>query len=507
MNPALWLVRSAALSPDAPALMRHDRVTADYATFKVRAAAIGAWLLAERGIRKGDRVAIFMKNRTEYLETLYGIWFAGAVAVPINAKLHPTEAAWIIGNAGAGLVFVSDDVSDGLAALLGDHVSILSAESPDWAGIYQSLPLSAPQPLRSDDLIWLFYTSGTTGRPKGVMLTAGNITAMALAYFCDVDEVHSQDAILYAAPISHGAGIYNFMHVMKGARHVVPASGGFDAGEILDLAPKIGPVSMFAAPTMIKRLVAEARASGRAGEGIKTVVYGGGPMYTADIIEAVSVMGDRFVQIYGQGECPMAITALPRHLVRDRTHQNWRSRLGSVGVAQSPSEVAIVGADGTPLPEGEIGEIVVRGAVVMAGYWQNPEATAKAIQGGWLWTGDMGAMDRDGFVTLHDRSKDMIISGGSNIYPREVEEVLLEHPLVSEVAIVGQAHPEWGEIVVAFVVTEAPVTPADLDQFCLDRIARFKRPKTYRFLTSLPKNNYGKVLKTALRAHLADEAG
>ena len=250
----------------------------------------------------------------------------------------------------------------------------------------------------------------------------------------------------------------------------------------------------------------EAKARGIQGEGIRTIVYAGGPMYEADIMDAVETMGARFVQIYGQGECPMGITALPRSDVADRSSPTWRDRLNSVGRAQSEVQVAIVDPSGMACPRGTVGEIVVRGRTVMAGYWQNPEATAKTLRDGWLWTGDLGRVDAEGYVTLHDRSKDMIISGGSNIYPREVEEVLLSHPEVQEVAVVGQADAEWGEIVVAFVVMrpQRSVDDAALDALCLDRIARFKRPKRYIRTEALPKNNYGKVVKTALRELLAD---
>ena len=316
-----------------------------------------------------------------------------------------------------------------------------------------------------------------------------------------------EDAILYAAPMSHGAGIYNFMHVIRGARHVVPASGGFDAAEILKLAADLRHVSMFAAPTMVRRLVDVAKTQGANGDGIKTIVYGGGPMYRADIVEAVEVMGPRFVQIYGQGECPMAISALSRAEVADRDHPRWQDRLGSVGRPQSVVRVAILGADGAPMPPGEIGEVAVQGLPVMQGYWQNQDATAETLQDGWLRTGDMGSLDGDDYLTLHDRSKDVIISGGTNVYPREVEEALLTHPDVHEVSVIGQPDAEWGENVVAFVVPleGATPTPGDLDAHCLERIARFKRPKTYIFETALPKNNYGKVLKTELRKRLRKE--
>jgi long-chain acyl-CoA synthetase len=227
-------------------------------------------------------------------------------------------------------------------------------------------------------------------------------------------------------------------------------------------------------------------------------------MYVEDIRRALRVMGPRFVQIYGQGETPMVATALSRrHLLEDH-HPRYLERLASVGVAQTPVEVRVVNEGGELLPEGEIGEVLVRGDTVMAGYWRNPEATVQALRDGWLWTGDLGCLDADGFLTLKDRSKDLLISGGSNIYPREVEEVLLTAPGVSEVAIVGAPDPEWGEVVVAHVVVKEgmSLTADMLDAHCLERIARFKRPKRYEFVGELPKNNYGKVLKTVLRERL-----
>ena len=352
-----------------------------------------------------------------------------------------------------------------------------------------------------EDLAWLFYTSGTTGNPKGVMETHRNLLGMTSCYFSDVDPVEPDDAIVYAAPMSHGAGLYNFAHVLKAARHVVPASGGFDPAELCELAEKVGRLSFFAAPTMVKRLVEHVVATGADPGGFKTIVYGGGPMYVEDIRKGLEVMGNQFVQIYGQGECPMTITALSRQQLGDREHPRWWLRLASVGIAQSLVEVRIAGEDGNTLPTGETGEILVRGDIVMAGYWRDPEATAKTLRDGWLWTGDIGSLDEEGFLTLKDRSKDVIISGGSNIYPREVEEVLLKHPAVREVSVVGRPDPEWGEVVVAFVVAER-VTRETLDSLCLEHIARFKRPKEYCFVDSLPKNNYGKVLKTELRQRL-----
>jgi len=505
MNPAEWLRRTAALMPDRPALLKGEELAADYTTFAARAAAIAGALNA-RGIGAGDQVAILMKNCTEYLEAIYGIWWSGATAVPINAKLHEKEAAWIIENAEARLVFASPGTADALADVKPRCVEeVIAAGTPVFTNLYDAAPRPRPAEIDRDDVIWLFYTSGTTGRPKGVMITAQNMMAMVMGYQDGIARHDEHDATLYAAPMSHGAGIYNFMFVMAGARHICPVSGGFDPAEICDLAPKFGRITMFAAPTMVRRLIDHAKASGATGEGLETIIYAGGPMYLADIMEAVDVLGDRFAQIYGQGECPMAITTLPKSYVTDRSHPRWRERLTGVGYQQSVSLVRIVDQGGADLPAGEIGEIVVAGTAVMKGYWKNPEATQNTIRDGWLWTGDMGAMDEDGFVTLHDRSKDMIISGGSNIYPREVEEILLAHPDVAEVSVVGKPHDEWGEIVVACVVPEPDrtVDPAALDRQCIENIARFKRPKHYVAMSALPKNNYGKVVKTDLREEIA----
>jgi long-chain acyl-CoA synthetase len=510
MNLSLWLWRAAQRHAEKPALFHGTQAVATYGGFRARSAAIAAALRDVYGVGPGDRVALFLYNDVEYLPMLFGVWAAGAVAVPINAKLHAKEAAWIIADSGAKLCFLDDAAGAALAGLQGadrPQIAAVTVGSEAFAALCAHSGIAEPVERGRDDLAWFFYTSGTTGRPKGVMLSNGNLHAMAYAYFADVDRPRPDAVTVYAAPISHGAGLYCLPHLLNGSGHVVPESGGFDADELLALGKHFKDVSLFAAPTMVKRLVDRAVEMGADGEGLTTIVYGGGPMYVADIERAVEVLGSRFVQIYGQGETPMTITALARDLVADRKDPNWRHRLGSVGRPHSCVEVRIADEDGKALPAGETGEILVRGAPVMLGYWNKPEATATTLRGGWLWTGDLGALDEDGFLTLKDRSKDVIISGGTNIYPREVEEALLTHPDVAEVCVIGRPEPEWGEDVLAFVVLRpgAKADIATLDRHCTGEIARFKRPKHYRFVEALPKNNYGKVLKTELRDWLKRE--
>ena len=264
---------------------------------------------------------------------------------------------------------------------------------------------------------------------------------------------------------------------------------------------------MFAAPTMLTRLVHAPAVAAADLANLRTIFYGGGPMYVADLERALSLFGPRLYQLYGQGESPMTITGLSQHVHSDAAHPRWRERLGSCGVPRTGVLVKVVDDDDRELPAGEVGEVLTKSDCVMQGYWGNPEATAETLRGGWLHTGDLGSFDEDGFLTLRDRSKDMIISGGSNIYPREIEEVLLRHPDLVEVSVVGRPHREWGEEVVAFVVTRpgAGVAADVLDRLCLAHIARFKRPRHYRFVDALPKNNYGKVLKTELRRELRED--
>jgi long-chain acyl-CoA synthetase len=461
VNVVQFLLQNARRLPDQPAIAVGEKVVHSYASLSHRVSRLASGLAAKFNLEPGDRVAFAMKNCPQYWELLFACWHAGLAAVPMNAKLHAKEFDYIVGNCGAKASFFDPQ----------EFLDIAGEPRP-------------PAETKPDDLAWLFYTSGTTGVPKGAMLTHRNLLFATQAYFADIDKLAPGDAILHPAPLSHGSGLYGLPHFAAGAVNVIPESGGFDAEEIFDLMDRWPNASFFAAPTMIVRLLASPAA--RRPEKLKTITYGGAPMYVADALRAIDLFGPRLYQLFGQGESPMTITGLPQ-----RFHAG-KMKLETCGYARTGVEVKVL----------ESGEIVTRSDCVMAGYWNNPEASAQTLRGGWLHTGDIGRMDEQGFLTILDRSKDMIISGGSNIYPREIEEVLLRHPSVAECSVVGRAHAEWGEEVVAFIVGRSPVTPGELDALCLENIARFKRPKQYLFVESLPKNNYGKVLKTELRKRL-----
>lgn len=500
MNLAHWLERSAAVFGDRPAIALGTQAVCSFRELAAAAARGAAWL-AGQGLVPGDRVGFFLGNHPDYLRLLWSAWWAGLVAVPINTRLHGREAAFILSDCAATLCFVDAGRAESLAGHVPGACRVIDRhpflDDPDAAG-------AAIVAREEDDDAWLFYTSGTTGTPKGVRLSARNLRWATMAYLAEVQPVAPGDAMLHPAPLSHASGLYHLPYVLQGGVNVLPLSGGFDGSEIAALAWHWRNASFFATPTMMRRLVDWARRNPAPIEGLATVVYGGGPLYLADIEAALDVIGPRFAQVYGQGESPMTITVLPRHVIADRAHPRHRERLASAGHAQPMVQVEVRAPDGTVLPAGEPGEVCVRGEVVMKGYWNQPHASAEALRGGWLHTGDIGMLDADGFLTLLDRSRDLIVSGGMSIYPREVEEVLLTHAAVAEVGVIGAPDAQWGEIVVAYVVTHAPVGEEELDRHVLEHIARFKRPQRYRFVEALPRNHYGKVLKTALREQEAE---
>lgn len=506
MNLSYTLHTIARTVPDLAAITAYNGHL-NYAELDQQVGRIAGSLLAAHGLQPGDRVGIAMTNCAEFFPCVFGAWRAGLTAVPINAKLHPRETSWILENCNAKLVIMTPDIAASVSEAPDAYwPEIIATDSKD----YQSLLNGEVAPLNPGaptDSAWLFYTSGTTGRPKGAILTHRSLLFMTHAYFADIDLVQPQDTMIHAAPLSHGSGLFGLSHLLKGANNVIYK--GFETTAILEAFGQYRNISMFAAPTMITRLLNDPKCGDCDTSGLRTIPYGGAPMYVSDLKMALEKLGPRFYQLYGQGESPMTISGLNKQLHEDIDNPKYENRLGSVGIPRTGVAIRIVDPAGKELPPGEIGEIVTKSDCIMAGYWKNPEADAAALRDGWLWTGDMGMVDEDGFLTLKDRSKDMIISGGTNIYPREVEEVLLTHSGVLECAVIGAPHADWGEEVVAFVVRRdntPDLGEMELNQLCLDRIARFKRPKRYEFVDNLPKNNYGKVLKTELRERYKNDA-
>lgn len=494
MNPnlAYMLQRTARAYPAEAAIFHGADRLATFEQLAERAARCARGLLSVIGLQPGDRVALFLPNCPQYVELLYGIWHAGLCAVPINAKLHANEADYILRDSGARCIFVAEEAPEIEGRIV--------VGSPEYQALFAA-PSMPVADVAEHDLAWLFYTSGTTGKPKGAMLSHRNLTAMSWAFSNGVSRIRPGDSLIHAAPMSHGSGLYIIPYIAEGASQVIPCSGGFDTGELSGLITSHQHPSFFAAPTMLNRLVAHVRENSVDLDNLKLVVCGGAPLYVADEIAAVDCLGPKVAQIYGQGESPMTITAQSARRIAAHIAASDCVALASVGHPLPGVEIRIAGPDDSPLPAGEVGEILVRGPSVMVGYWNNAEASARTLRNGWLHSGDIGCLDERGQLSLKDRSKDVIISGGSNIYPREVEDVLLTHSALAEAAVIGCPHPDWGEEVVAIVVVRAGhgVTEEELERICLEKIARFKRPKRYCFVSALPKNSTGKVLKTALR--------
>jgi len=503
MHLARLFQRSVRMHAERPALARGTGPALGYAALARRVGHLAAHLRHDLGLAPGDRVCLAMKNSVDYAQALLAIWQAGLCAVPVNSKLHPSEVQYILADSDARLC-----LCDGESPVPDDGASAASwvdVNGEAWQAAAHRAGDAPPPALdgKDDDLAWLFYTSGTTGRPKGVMLSHANLVAMALNFHADMLAIGPDDVLLHVAPLSHGSGLYGIAYWMHGALQVVPDSGGFDEAELADLLCHYRSASLFAAPTIITRMVRHLKDQPRELPGLRRFFAGGAPFYAEDIKAAVATFGPRVAQMYGQGETPMTISALSAPHIARAVAGNDVAMLSSVGYAQTTVDIEILGADGQPVAAGEAGEIVVCSPTVMQGYWRNPEATARTIRNGGLWTGDVGLVDARGLLHLKDRSKDVIISGGSNIYPREVEDALLAHPGVREAAVIGMPDDEWGESVVAVVVAEPGVDASALDATCLNLIARFKRPKHYRFVDALPKNPTGKVVKSELRKRFA----
>lgn len=510
MNAGALLTKSAKTYPDRTAVVYGTRKLT-YARLNGRVNRL-ANALRRLGVQRGKNVALLQYNCPQTLESLFACFKAGCGAVPINFRLHPNEYAFIIDHSESAAVILSQEFNEPvmdirdripkarhLIALSGaqgeflDYENLLASETEQFADV----------DVDPDELAWLFYTSGTTGMPKGAMLTHRNLLAMTMNFYADICPGFTpDDVILHAAPLSHGSGLYALPNIGKAAVNVIPESKSFDPELVFRLIQEYRVTNMFVAPTMVKLMIDSPAVAKYDHRSLKSLNYGGGPMLAEDLKKALRKLGPCLVQLYGQAESPMTITYLPQreHILEGSADQ--LTRLSSAGFARTDVEVKIFDFHDNELPSGEMGEIVTRSDLVMIGYWHNEEATAETLRNGWLHTGDVGCMDENGYLFIMDRSKDMIISGGENIYPREIEEVVIKHPAVREVAVIGVPDPKWGEAVkaVVSVVKGKSVTENELIAFCRDHIASYKKPKSVDFVDELPKNNNGKILKRELRA-------
>ena len=508
MNVGDLLTRTAQRYPDRPAWLQADlRISFKDAERRVNALANS---LVEVGGNHGDRVGMLLPNCYQGLETILAPMKARMAVVPLNIRLHPREHEFILNDSGCFALVYDAGFKEQVDAMRPSLETvkhyICVGKGTDSDHSFEELvgtgdPLPPGESGAADDLAWVFYTSGTTGQPKGAMLSHRNLLAMMNNFLLDINPAVPDDVLLHAAPITHGSGMCLFHNIARGAASAFPAGSSFDPAGIFDAVEQYRVTTMFLAPTMVNILVASPDKSRHDLSSLHTIIYGGSPMYTEHLLEAIRSLGNIFVQVYGLGESPMTITTLPKeeHLVANDTERE--RRLTSAGREVTGVRVRVVDERDKELPSGESGQIVVRSDLVMKGYWNRPEANAEALRGGWFHTGDVGFLDSDGYLFITDRMKDMIISGGANVYPREVEEVISQHPAVAEVAVIGVPDDKWGEAVKALVVLKsgAQAEPGEIISYCKDNLASYKKPQSVEFLSSLPKNAYGKVLKRELR--------
>jgi len=508
LNIGTFFTKSARTFPERLAIAYGDyELTYHQANARINQLANA---LRKLGIQKGSNIAILLHNCPQFIEILFACFKAGIGTVPINFRLHPKECAFIIDNSEAVAMFLGDDFKDSLYSLRREMPKVkhyVCVSEPLEGMISYETFLQGEstafidEKVERDDLAWLFYTSGTTGRPKGAMLTHHVLMMMTMNFYADISPLGPEDVVLHAAPLSHGSGLYGIPNVAKGAANVILHTKSFEPKAVFETVARRRVTNMFVAPAMIKRLVTSPEIGRYDLSSIRCINYGGAPIYEEDLKEAVRKMGRVFVQLFGQAESPMTITYLRKeeHLLEGNEKQ--MKRLTSAGIPRTDVEVKIFDSKDQELPPGEMGEIVVRGEVVMKGYWRNPEATAETMRGGWLHTGDLGIMDERGYFYILDRAKDMIISGGENIYSREIEDVIIKHPAVYEVAVIGVPDEKWGEAVKAIVSLREgkKATGEEIIDFCKQHLASYKKPKSVDFIEAIPKNPYGKVLKRELR--------
>ena len=459
-----------------------------------------------RDLESGQRVAILSRNSPEMLLLYYAASKAGVVPVPLNYRLAAPELAYLLNDCGASLVLTAPEYVEAVDGLRAQcpalwHAVVIGAEAPGgWSTwerwLADPLPLSVAIERRHDEAMQI-YTSGTTGRPKGAVLTQTGL-ANLLHQWRICFPFSPNRRMLIVAPLYHVGGTFHSMHAIGHGGSVVMYTD-FDAGEVVRALDEDDVDTAFLVPAMIQSCLAVDGVDQRQFTKFRQLSYGASPITEATLLRALEIWGCEFVQAFGMTECP-CITYLSAADHR-RALAGAPHLLESTGRAGPGSDVKIVGEDGRDLPPGQVGEILGRGPQLMQGYWNLPEATAEALAGGWMHTGDAGMLDDEGFLFIKDRIKDMIVSGAENIYPREIEEVLLAHPAVVDTAVIGVPSDKWGETPLAFVVVRpgAEVTLAELENFCRDKLASYKRPRAFEVIDEVPRNPSGKVLKRILR--------
>jgi fatty-acyl-CoA synthase len=504
------LARHALMQPDATAL-RFLGHTTTWGELDRRVTAL-AGALSRRGVGSGDRVLILMLNRPEFIETFLAANTLGAIAVPVNFRMTPPEIAYLVGDCQARVV-ITETVLANVAAAVRDidptlQTVIVAGGGTDDAVLgYDELiaePGDAPQPadIPNDSPALIMYTSGTTGRPKGAVLTHTNLTGQAMTNLFTIGADINHDVGFIGVPLFHIAGIGNTITPLQlGLPTVVYPLGAFDPGALLDVLEAERVTSMFLVPAQWQAVCAEQRAHPRKLH-LRVLSWGAAPASDTLLRDmAETFPGTQIYAAFGQTEMsPVTCMLLAQDAIR---------KLGSVGKVIPTVAARVVDENMNDVPVGQVGEIVYRAPTLMAGYWNNPKATAEAFAGGWFHSGDLVRQDDEGYVWVVDRKKDMIISGGENIYCAEVENALAGHPAIVEVAVIGRPDPKWGEVPVAVValgaVSEKTIELADLDEFLTERLARYKHPKALEIVDALPRNPAGKVLKTDLRARFGGQ--
>ena len=497
INTARFLTFSAACHPNRPAITWRDE-TWTYEDFGRRVSALDGWLRSA-GVGRGATAAIFMDNRPEYLAAMFGVFRSGATLVPCNSRLTADELRYIIDDASVAVVF-TDETHEQTARAAAPNAHVLVA-GPELTTILEGEPTDEPPAeVNADETAWIFYTSGTTGKPKGAQLSHAALNHVTVSWLADLTPMDETDVTLHAAPLSHGAGQHAIATTARGAHHVITPTPSFDPAGYFGLVRSYGVTNAWLVPTQIVMLTQAAPADLQLPT-LKYIVYGGAPITETALQAAIDRFGPIFVQLYAQGESLMTITIL-------RPQDHTPELLASAGRARVGIDVQIVDAEDNPLAPGEVGEIVVRGPSVMTGYLNQPQASKETLRGGWLHTGDLGRMTADGWLYLLDRAKDMIISGGSNVYAVEVEQALAAHPAVADVAVVGVPDDLWGELVTAVVIPADRDTwdQAAIDAHCRANLAGYKLPRRWELVEQIPRNAYGKVVKREIRERLRDQA-